>query len=44
MRLRFRRYFLTIGPGMNGRDRWLAGRGNSILWAWSAPSWLSFRS
>ena len=39
-----KRPFLTIGPGINGRDRWLAGTGNTILWAWSAPRGLSFRS
>jgi hypothetical protein len=45
MRFRFLGYsfFLDIGPGMNWRDRWSFGVGNSIYRAWSMPRWMSFR-
>lgn len=36
--------FIEIVESVDGRDRWVAGTGNSIRWAWSAPRWLSWRS
>lgn len=36
--------FLRIVPSVDGRDRWMAGTGNTIRWAWSAPKWMSYAS
>lgn len=36
--------WLKVVPSTTGRDRWLAGFGNSIHWAAYAPRWLSWRS
>lgn len=32
---------LVIGSSADGRDRWSLCRGNTIVWAWSAPRILS---
>lgn len=36
-----KRPFLVAVPGHNG-TRWLAGWGNTIHWAWTAPRWLAW--
>lgn len=38
------RRFLKIVPSTDHRDRWLAGHGNHIEWAWSAPRIMSLVS
>jgi hypothetical protein len=32
-----------VAPGTDGRDRWMIVVGNTIMRAWSAPRWLSWR-
>jgi len=38
---RLGRYGLQIGASVTGCDRWLVIERNSIIWAWSAPRWMS---
>ena len=33
---------LQIVPSTTGNDRWLLVDRNTIVWAWSAPKWMSF--
>lgn len=37
------RLSVVIGSSMDGCDRWMICRGNTIVRAWSMPRWLSFR-
>ena len=39
-----KRLFIKVAPSVDRRDRWMAGLGNTIYRAWSAPRWLSWRS
>lgn len=34
-------YRLQIFSGFSDCDRWLVVKRNTIIWAWSAPRWLS---
>ena len=38
------RIVLQVGSSVDGRDRWQLCRGNTIVKAWSAPRWLSWKS
>lgn len=40
--LKLGRYRLQIFHGVGGRDRWLWVYRNTIVWAWSAPRWMSW--